>query len=62
MISEEDIEKGFRAAVAKQAGNNEDIKEALGTSASDTPDLSDFGDLDELEADDDLEDEEETKA
>jgi hypothetical protein len=57
MISEEDIEKGFRAAVAKQAGNNEDIKEALGTSASDTPDLSDFGDLDELEADDDLEDE-----
>jgi hypothetical protein len=62
MISEEDIEKGFRAAVAKQAGNNEDIKEALGTSASDAPDLSDFGDLDELEADDDLEDEEETKA
>jgi hypothetical protein len=62
MISDEDIEKGFRAAVAKQAGNNEEIKEALGTSASDSPDLSDFGDLDELEADDDLEDEEETKA
>ena len=58
MISEEDIEKGFRAAVAKQAGNNEDIKEALGTSASDTPDLSDFGDLDELEADDDIDDDE----
>ena len=58
MISEEDIEKGFRAAVAKQAGNNEDIKEALGTSASDTLDMSDFGDLDELEDDEDEDDDE----
>lgn len=59
MISDEDIEKGFRAAVAKQSANNEEIKEALASSASDTPDLSDFGDLDELAADDDLDDDEE---
>ena len=59
MISDEDIEKGFRAAVAKQAGNNEDIKEALGTSAADTLDMSDFGDLDELDDEDDLDDEDE---
>jgi hypothetical protein len=57
-ISDEDIEKGFRAAVAKQAGNNEEVKEALGTSASEAPDLSDFGDVDELDA---LDDEEEDK-
>lgn len=60
MISDEDIEKGFRAAVAKQAGDNKDIKDALGTSASDSPDLSDFGDLDELEADDDAEEDEQS--
>jgi len=29
MISESDIEKGFRAAVAKQANENEDIKAAV---------------------------------
>lgn len=29
MISEEDIEKGFRAAVAKQASENEDIRAAV---------------------------------
>ena len=59
MISDEDIEKGFRAAVAKQSANNDEIKEALASSANDTPDLSDFGDLDELAADDDLDGEEE---
>jgi hypothetical protein len=59
MISDEDIEKGFRAAVAKQAGDNKDIKDALGTAASDTLDLSDFGDLDELDDEDDLDDDEE---
>lgn len=53
MISDEDIEKGFRAAVAKQAGNNEDIKEAVKTSATDIEDLSDFGDLSELFDEDD---------
>lgn len=45
-----DIEKAFRAAVAEQAKDNEDIAEALKTSASAGPDLADFGDLDELEA------------
>lgn len=60
MISDEDIEKGFRAAVAKQAGNNEDIKEALGTSAKDTVELEEFGDIDDLDDDeDDLDDDEE---
>ena len=29
MISHEDIEKGFRAAVAKQASENEDIRKAV---------------------------------
>jgi hypothetical protein len=52
MISDEDIEKGFRAAVAKQAEDNPEIKEALQTSASDTLDMSDFGDIDELEIED----------
>jgi len=29
MISDQDIEKGFRAAVAKQASENEDIRKAV---------------------------------
>jgi hypothetical protein len=29
MISDEDIEKGFRAAVAKQASENEDVRKAV---------------------------------
>lgn len=49
MISDEDIEKGFRAAVAKQAENSPEIKEALETSAKDKLDMSDFGDIDELD-------------
>jgi hypothetical protein len=53
MISDEDVEKGFRAAVAKQAEDNPDIKAALATSAADTLDMSDFGDLDDLDDDDD---------
>jgi hypothetical protein len=48
-ISDEDIEKGFRAAVAKQSANDPEIKEALESSAADTPQLSDFGDLSELD-------------
>lgn len=47
MISDEDIEKGFRAAVAKQASENEDIRAAVNTSADDSIDWSDFQDLDE---------------
>lgn len=57
MISDEDIEKGFRAAVAKQSQDDPNVKQALADSAADTLDLSDFGDIDELDAlDDDEED------
>lgn len=45
MISDEDIEKGFRAAVAKQADATPEIKDALTDSANDTLDMSDFGNL-----------------
>lgn len=51
MISDEDIEKGFRAAVAKQAENSPEIKEALQTSANDKLDMSEFGDINELDID-----------
>jgi len=44
MISQDDIEKGFRAAVAKQADNNPEIAEAVKTSAAVTVDWSDIGD------------------
>lgn len=56
MISEEDIEKGFRAAVAKQAEDNPEIKEALKTSKDDSLELDDieFGDVDELFDGDDV--------
>ncbi|CAB4127920.1 hypothetical protein UFOVP225_130 [uncultured Caudovirales phage] len=52
-ISDEDIEKGFRAAVAKQAADNKEVAEAVKTSATDINDLSDFGDLTDLFDDDD---------
>lgn len=51
-ISDEDIEKGFRAAVAKQSENDPAVKEALATSADeDGIDFEDFdfGDVDELD-------------
>lgn len=50
-ISKEDVEKGFRAAVAKQASENKDIAEAVETSAKDSIDFADFeaGHIDELE-------------
>lgn len=48
-LTDSDIEKGFRAAVAKQADDNPDIKAAVATSADDSVDFSDFGDLSELE-------------
>lgn len=40
-ISHEDIEKGFRAAVAKQ--DNKEVKEAIATSQQESVDWSDFG-------------------
>ena len=58
-ISDEDIEKGFRAAVAKQSQDDPNVKQALADSAADTPDLSDFGDLDELSTAHDDDEEEE---
>lgn len=54
-ISDEDIEKGFRAAVAKQSADNKEVKEALDTAADDTLDYSDFGDLGELDEPEDEE-------
>lgn len=51
MISDEDIEKGFRAAVAKQAAENEDVKAAVDASAKETVDWDDFGDLSDLDDD-----------
>jgi len=53
-ISDEDIEKGFRAAVAKQASESKEVAEAVKTSATDSADLDEFGDLSDL-ADDDEE-------
>lgn len=48
-LTDSDIEKGFRAAVAKQAEENPDIKAAVATSADNGIDFSDFGDLSELD-------------
>lgn len=48
-ISHEDIQKGFRAAVAKQAAENEDIKAAVETSMDDEITWDDFGDLSDLD-------------
>jgi len=61
-ISDEDIEKGFRAAVAKQSQDNPDIKKALEESAADTPQLGDFGDLSELDDHVDAPEEESSEA
>lgn len=48
-LTDSDIEKGFRAAVAKQAEDNPDIKAAVATSANESVDFNDFGDLSELD-------------
>jgi hypothetical protein len=49
-ISQQDIEKGFRAAVAKQAEASPEVKEAVATSAdADGINFEDFGDLSELD-------------
>lgn len=52
-ISDEDIEKGFRAAVAKQASDNKDVAEAVATGAKDASELDEFGDIDDLFDDED---------
>lgn len=52
-VSHEDIEKGFRAAVAKQAADNKDVAQAVETSAKDVSELDDFGDLSDLFDDED---------
>jgi hypothetical protein len=52
-ISDEDVEKGFRAAVAKQAADNKDVAAAVETSAKDISELDDFGDLSDLFDDED---------
>jgi hypothetical protein len=48
VISDDDIEKGFRASVAKAAKENPDIAEAVQTSKQDAIDFADIGDLDDL--------------
>ena len=48
VISDEDIEKGFRASVAKAAKENPDIAEAVKTSADDEITFEDIGALDDL--------------
>jgi hypothetical protein len=52
-ISDEDIEKGFRAAVAKQASENKDIAAAVATGAQDISELDEFGDITDLFDDED---------
>lgn len=49
-ISQQDIEKGFRAAVAKQSEVTPAVKDAVKTSAdADGINFDDFGDLSELD-------------
>jgi hypothetical protein len=47
-ISDEDIEKGFRAAVAKQASENKDIAAAVETGAKADDAFDSFGDITDL--------------
>lgn len=56
-VSEEDIEKGFRAAVAKQAADNKDVAAAVETSAKDASEFDEFGDITDLFEDEDIEEE-----
>jgi hypothetical protein len=55
-VSHEDIEKGFRAAVAKQASDNKDVAAAVQQNAEETPEDFDdiLGDVEELFDGDDL--------
>jgi len=59
-ISDEDVEKGFRAAVAKQASDNKDVAEAVATGAKDITEFDDFGDITDL-FDDEDDDEDDVK-
>lgn len=47
-VSDADIEKGFRAAVAKASKDNEDVADAVRTSAADATAFDDFGDITDL--------------
>lgn len=46
-ITHDDVEKGFRAAVAKTASDNEDVAAAVKTAQDDEIDWSDIEELDE---------------
>ncbi len=46
-LSDSDIEKGFRAAVAKHADSNPEVASAVQASANDTLEWSDLQELDE---------------
>jgi hypothetical protein len=48
-ITHDDVAKGFRAAVAKQASENKDIAEAVETSSENTIDFEDIGDIKDLD-------------
>ncbi len=51
MISDEDIQKGFRAAVAKQANESEEVKEAI---EAQSKELDDFDDIEFDDSDPEL--------
>lgn len=48
-ITHQDIEKGFRAAVAKTASDNEDVRAAVDTAQDDEITWDDFEELDDLD-------------
>lgn len=48
VISDDDIEKGFRASVAKAAKDNPEIAGAIKTSKEDSIEFEDIGDLGDL--------------
>lgn len=48
-ITHDDVEKGFRAAVAKTASDNEDVAAAVKTAQDDEINWDDFGDLSDLD-------------
>ena len=52
-ISEDDIKKGFRAAVAKAAADNGEVAKAVDLSAKDVSEFDSFGDFTDLLEDDD---------
>ena len=48
-ITHDDVEKGFRAAVAKTASDNEDVAAAVATAQDDEITWADFEELDEAD-------------